>query len=387
MKISEKMGRIKMSGIRKMFDMAKEDSVHLGLGEPDFQPPENAIQALKDALDKGFNKYGPTNGIPALRQAIADDLNRTFKAQGRKVGFDGEDHVTSENIIVTSSGTEALKVITQVMFEKGDEVLYPDPGFVLYPPQIFMTEADPVGYPLTHENEFVPKVDDLQERVTPNTKALILNSPNNPTGGVHSASDVDAYINFAKDNNLTIISDDVYDKIVYEGVHESMIGRYDDLIVVNSFSKTYCMTGWRIGYIAAPKEFVNKLSIGHYYTVACPPSPIQHSVLAALTGPQDFVDEMVKEYKARRDLIVDLCNEIDGINCLKPRGAFYVFPRFEKEISSEDLAMECVKNGLICSPGTAFGSFGEGHIRFSYANSQDNIRKGIEIFKKTYESL
>jgi aspartate aminotransferase len=387
MKISEKMGRIKMSGIRKMFDMAKEDSVHLGLGEPDFQPPEHVIQAMKDALDEGHNKYGPTNGIPALRQAIADDLNKTFGSQGKRVGFDGQDQVMDENIIVTSSGTEALGTITRVMFEDGDEVLYPNPGFVLYAPQITLTEATPVDYPLTHDNEFVPRVDDLQERVTPKTRAVILNSPNNPTGGVHTALDVDELIKFARDNEITIISDDVYEKVVYEGVHESMIGKYDDLIMVNSFSKTYCMTGWRIGYLAAPQEMAAKLSIGHYYSVACSPSPIQHAVLAALTGPQDFVDDMVNEYRERRDLIVDLCNDIPGIECLKPRGAFYVFPKFEHDIKSEDLAMECVKNGLICSPGTAFGSYGEGHIRFSYANNKENIQKGLDIFKKTYTSL
>lgn len=387
LRFADKMDRIKMSGIRKMFDMAKEDSVHLGLGEPDFQPPDFAIQALKDALDNGYNKYGPTNGLPPLREAIAEDLNKTFAAEGRQAGFDGEKNVVSDNIIVTASGTEALCSVTKTMFQAGDQVLYPNPGFVLYAPQITLAEATPVDYPLTHENEFVPQVTDLQERVTPKTKAIIVNSPNNPTGGVHTLKDVEELTKFAVDNDLTIISDDVYDKVIYDGVHHSFIGRTDNMVMINSFSKTYCMTGWRIGYMAASKDVAGKLSIGHYYTVACTPSPIQHSVLAALKGPQEFVTDMVAEYKERRDLIVDLLNDIPGIDCLKPKGAFYVFPKYEHDITSGDLAIECVKAGLICSPGTAFGDFGEGHIRFSYANNKDNIQKGIDIFKDVYTNL
>lgn len=387
MRFSKKIVNVHMSGIRKMFDLATKDSINLGLGEPDFQPPAHVIQALTDAMKAGHNKYGPTNGIPPLRKAIADDLNRGLSTKGKAAGFEGEKAVTGDNIIVTSSGTEAFMTTIRTLFQKGDEVLVPNPGFVLYGPQTTLVDAKPVDYSLCYDNGFVPDVKELQELTGKKTKGLILNSPNNPTGSVIPKKGVEALARFAKDNGLTIISDDVYEKITYEEPHHSFIGLADDLIVINSFSKTYALTGWRIGYIAAPKAAIEQLSKSHYYITACSPSPIQHAVLAALTGPQDFVTDMVAEYKRRRDLIVGELNSIPGVECLTPKGAFYAFPKYSKKIKSQDLAMECVKAGLICSPGTAFGERGEGHLRFSYANSQENIRMGIGIFGKVMKSL
>ena len=387
MRFSKKIVNVQMSGIRKMFDLATKDSINLGLGEPDFQPPPHVIQALTDAMKAGYNKYGPTNGIPPLRRAIADDMNRTLEAQGRHAGFDGEKAVTPDNIIVTSSGTEAFMATFRALFEKGDEVLCPNPGFVIYGPQTTLVDAKPVDYSLSYDNGFVPDIKELQELTGKKTKGLILNSPNNPTGSVISKKGVEELARFAHDNRLTVISDDVYEKITYEEPHNSFIGLADDLVVINSFSKTYALTGWRIGYIAAPKAAVEQLSKSHYYITACSPSPIQHAVLAALTGPQDFVTDMVADYRRRRDIIVDELNAIPGMECLKPKGAFYAFPRFSKKIKSQDLAMECLKHGLICSPGTAFGDRGEGHLRFSYAASQDNIRKGIGILGKVMKTI
>ncbi len=375
MTLAKTINNVDISGLRKMFDLARSDSINLGLGEPDFNPPENVKEALKTAIDSGYNKYGPSPGLPALREAIAE---KTKIHRG---------DITPDDIIITIGGTEALWISSQVLFQPGDEVLIPDPGFVLYTPHVQLAGATPVFYPLVQENEFVPDIEVLNELINDKTKGIYVNSPSNPTGGVYSQGDIKGITDLARGHNLTIISDEVYEHIIYDGTHNSFLGDYDNVIQIHSFSKTYAMTGWRLGYLVTKSDILKKLIVMHYHTVACPTSPFMHAALAALKGPQDPVREMVAEFKTRRNLIVNELNSIEGFKCIPPKGAFYAFPKFEFDIKAADLVMKLAEAGLICTHGSAFGEHGEGHLRFSYATSQDNIKKGMEILKQVAETL
>jgi len=362
---SSRANSVELSGIRKMFERAPADSINLGLGEPDFQPPTHILDALEHAVRSGQNKYGPTSGIPELRAAIAERLKKYAD-------------VDPDQVLVTSGATEGLCTTMQTFVDIGDEVLTPDPGFVLFAPHVTLAGGMPRFYKVRSADEFQPRIDELNELVTPKTKAIIVNSPANPTGGVLDRKTIQGIVEIAEDHNLLIVSDEVYESFVYEGHHESFLGKYDKLVFVNSFSKAFAMTGWRIGYLVAPLDLVKTMAKIHYYIVACPPTPIQHGALAGLKGPQDFVTQMVKEFHRRRDIVVDALNRIQGLHCLRPKGAFYAFPSFDFKMTSEAFALELLKAGVICTPGSAFGSAGEGHLRFSYANSRENLERGIE---------
>jgi aspartate aminotransferase len=372
---AERVRDMKLSGVRRMFDAAPPGAVHLGIGEPDFNPSENVISAFKKAVDSGFNKYCTSIGLPILREAIAENMKK----------YDKE--ITADNVIVTVGCTEALMLTSQMFFENGDEILLPDPGFVLYEPHIQFSNAKPVHYPLLQENEFIPKQDDILNLITDRTKAIIVNSPSNPTGGVFDKDAVKMIVDIADDHNIYIISDEVYDHIVYEDEHESFLGKYENVVYTNSFSKTYAMTGWRLGYLVASDTIIKEMVKLHYYFVACPPTPTQYAALEALKGPQESVTLMVETFRKRRDLIVKELNSINGFNCIKPKGAFYVFPSFEFDITSEELGAKLLSNGLVCTPGVAFGPLGEKHLRFSYAASTENIMKGMAILKNTVKEL
>jgi aspartate aminotransferase len=289
--------------------------------------------------------------------------------------------------VVTTGSTQALNITAQYLFELGDDVLLPDPGFVLNTPQVRIAGARPIMYPMRQEHGFVPQIEDLEKLITPNTMAIYTNSPSNPTGAVFSKKDIKDITDFAKDHDLWIVSDEVYDRMVYDGEHHSFLGDYEKVIQINSLSKTYAMTGWRFGFLTTKAPIIDKLIILNYYTIACPNLPIQHAALAALTGSQEHVKNMLSEFKRRRDTIIERLNKIDGIHCLMPNGAFYAFPKYDFDIPALDLAMNCAKANLICTHGSAFGSTGEGHIRFSYANSLDNINKGMDIFDKVCTKL
>ena len=339
---------VELSGIRKMFEGAPSGAINLGLGEPDFQPPSHILEALERAVRGGMNKYGPTGGLPELRTAIAERLSK-------------DSTVNADEVLVTTGATEGLCATMQSLVDRGDEVLTPDPGFVLFAPHITLASGTPVFYKVRPEDEFHPRIPELNELVTPKTKAI------------------NGIVDVAEDNDLLIVSDEVYEPFVYEGRHETFLGRYDKLVCVNSFSKMFSMTGWRLGYLVAPPEIVKTIAKISYYFIACPPTPTQVAVLAGLRGPQDFVVQMVKEFGRRRELIVDALNKIKGFECPWPKGAFYAFPSFRFAMTSEALAMRILKAGVICTPGSAFGPGGEGHLRFSYANSRENLAKGMAI--------
>jgi aspartate aminotransferase len=368
---SARTKRLEISGIRKMFELAGPDSINLGLGELDFQPADVAIDALDRAVRDGHNGYGPTRGIPELREALAQRLKRYRQ------------DVEMENVLVTAGGTQGLLVSAMTLFDHGDEVLTPDPGFVIYQPHVIMCGAMPLRYSLKFENNFQPNIDEIQELITPRTKAIIVNSPNNPTSGILEKDTIKALRDIAADNDLVIISDEVYDEIIFDGEHNSMLDPdYDNVVYINSFSKTYAMTGWRIGYLASSKYLVNQLAKMQYYNIACPPTPIQKAVYAAVLNAETQVQERVQLLKKRRDIIIKRVNDIEGFNSLVPKGAFYAFPAFDHDISSEEFAMKLLRSGVICAPGSAFGKGGEGHLRFSFANSIENIERGMDIVER-----
>ncbi len=370
---SNRVKNIELSGIRKIFDLAQGEVINLGLGEPDFHPPDVVKDAIYEGVKKGYNKYGPSKGFIELRELIAEKYS--------KYG-----DFTADNVLITVGATEGFMSTILSTINPGDEVLYPDPGFVLYKPHTRIAEGKPVSYPLYQENEFIPTQEDIEKRITKKTKAMILNSPNNPTGGVLDNKDIKMLIDIAEDNNLLLISDEVYFNLVYDTEPKTFLGKYDNLIFINSFSKEFAMTGWRLGYIIAPKEYIEQIGKIHYYTVACPQSPIEYAAIIAIKKAPTYVEMMKKEFKKRRDLIYSLLKKIDGVEPNLPRGAFYMFPKVHAK-NVEKVVMETVKRGVLCTPGNAFGKNADNHIRFSYAASENDIRRGMKIFSEVMEEF
>lgn len=373
MKISKRISEVPMSGIRKMFDLAGPDSINLGLGEPDLAPPIEAIEGMNAAATAGLNKYGPTAGIPELRKAVAERFS--------KYG-----DITGNNIIITPSGSSALLEITQSMIDPGDNVLIPSPGFVIYGPHAQLAGGTFTEYKLT-EGDFQPDTDDIQSKIRPETKMLVVTNPSNPTGGVLSEETYRALSDIAADTGVTILSDEVYDSFIYEGRHHSFMNQLDKAVVVNGFSKMMAVTGWRMGFACANEEIMQALIKMQYHVCASPNMPAQYGILNALPHLDPYLENARKVFKARRDLISKRINEIPGMSIIPPRGAFYAFPSYDMDMRSADLAAELVKAGLICTPGSAFGSFGEGHLRFSYAADESKINAGMDILEKTVAKL
>jgi len=372
---SKRMSGLEVSGIRKIFEGASKHAINLSIGEPDFQPPKHVVKALKESVDRGFNKYGPIAGIPRLREAIAE--------RARKYRSD----IGAQNVCVTMGATEGLFISAMAFYEPGYEVLVPDPGFVFYRPHAEVFGARPVPYSLKSRNDFQPDIEEIKSKVTAKTKAIVVNSPSNPTGGAFTKECVGAISDIANDKELIVISDEVYDRIIYGSKHHSFLGRADNIIFLNSFSKTYAMTGWRIGYIVSDAKITEELAKLHYHAVACPATPIQHAAIEALEGPQDAVEKMRKEFHGRRDLIVKELNSISGFSCPVPKGAFYVFPSYAFDIDDRELATRLLKAGLMSVPGSSFGDAGKRHLRFSYANSRKNIKKGMDILRDVTEKF
>ena len=373
MHISKRISEIPMSGIRKMFDLAGPDSINLGLGEPDLAPPVEAIEGMNAAATAGLNKYGPTAGIPELRDAVAERFSKYGDIKG-------------SNIIITPSGSSALLEITQSMIDPGDNVLIPSPGFVIYGPHAQLAGGTYTEYRLT-EGDFQPDIDDIQSKITPETRMIVVTNPSNPTGGILNEETYRALSDIAADKDVTILSDEVYDSFVYEGKHLSFMNQLDRAVVVNGFSKMMAVTGWRMGFACANEDIMQSLIKMQYHVCASPNMPAQYGILNALPNLDPYLENARRVFKARRDLISKRINEIPGMNIIPPRGAFYAFPSFDLDMSSADLAAELVKAGLICTPGSAFGSFGEGHLRFSYAADESKINAGMDILENTIAKL
>ncbi len=364
--VAQRTREVEISGIRKMFESAPPDSINLGLGEPDFDPPEEVVEAFCRAVREGHNHYGPSAGIPALRDKLAERYRDREPGTGR------------ENVIVTGSGSEGLMAAALALYNPGDEVLVPNPGFVLYAPHARLAGAVPVSYSLKEADGYLPDFAELERLVTPRTSALVVNSPSNPTGAVFPKSVVDRLVAFADRHGLTIVSDEVYEEIVYETPATSFWGRSDRVVIVNSFSKMLATTGWRIGFLVAPRPLAIELNKIHYHIMACPSTPAQMGVLAGLASTAG-TRRMVREFRARRDLVVRLLGKIPGMSLVSPGGAFYAFPRFAWPHSSQDVAGALLGRGVITTPGNAFGSLGAAHLRLSFAASRPNLRRGLRL--------
>lgn len=357
---------IELSLIRKMFEVTNPDAINLGIGEPDFDVPENIKNAMKKSIDENDTHYTSNKGKIELREEIVKK-------------FKNENGISTnpENIIVTAGASEGLFMCAQAFIEKGDEVLLPNPSFLSYEACIKIADGTIVPVDCKMENEFKLKADDVQEKITDKTKAIILNSPSNPTGAVMEKEDIKAIADLSMDKNFLIISDEIYEKIIYDKKHYSPAKYSDNVITLNGFSKTYAMTGLRIGYLTANENYTEQLLKIHQYNIACANNTAQRGAYEALTGPQDEVKKMVNEFQRRRDLIVRRLNEM-GYETVNAEGAFYVFPKIE----DEDFVMKAAKAGVITVPGIAFGSNGANHVRMSYANSYENIEKAMDILEE-----
>jgi aspartate aminotransferase len=367
--VARRVRKVEISGIRKMFEAAPPNSINLGLGEPDFEPPAEVIEAMCAAVRAGKNHYGPSAGLAELRDKVAE----RYQDRDPKTGRD--------NVIITGSGSEALMTTALALYNPGDEVLVPNPGFVLYGPDARLMGATPVPYSLPASRRYQPDLDELEKLITRRTCAIVVNSPSNPTGGVFPAATVEKIVAFAERYDLTIVSDEVYEEIVYDGKFASFWGRGDRVVIVNSFSKTLAMTGWRIGYLVAPRALALDLNKMHYHIMACPPTPSQVAVLAGLNSSQAAIQAMIREFRVRRTLIVRLLRKIPGIEIVPPAGAFYAFPRFRWPKTSSEVATALLQRGVITTPGDAFGSLGDSHLRLSFAASRKNLEDGIGILR------
>jgi aspartate aminotransferase len=382
MKLAERMSRI---GVETAFEVLVRaraleaqgrDIIHLEIGEPDFDTPRYIVEAGKQALDQGWTHYGPTQGLPELREAIASYICRT---RGIRVG--------AEHVCVVPGGKPIIFFPLMALLEPGDEVIYPNPGFPIYESMINFLGAKPVPIPLVEDRGFSFDLNVLADSLSPKTKMLILNSPHNPTGGVIPAADVRAIADLVRDRDLIILSDEIYSRIYFDEEPLSITtlpGMLEKTIILDGFSKTYAMTGWRMGYGVMPAwlvDPVNKLMVN---SNSCTASFTQRAGIAALNGPQDDVKKMVEEFRVRRDAFCAALNTLPGFRCAIPGGAFYAFPNVAGTgWKSKDLADALLqKAGVACLSGTAFGAYGDGYLRFSIANSYEKLMDAVERIRK-----
>jgi len=375
------------SGIRKMFDLAEkyDNVIKLTVGEPNFDTPQYIKDAAKKAIDEGFTHYAANAGLKELREALA-----------KKYAGYGNDY-TFENVMVTVGGMEAITMSLIVTVNPGDEVLVPNPCFSNYLGQVMIAGAVPVGVPIYEKDDFNITAEAIEKCITPKTRAILLNSPSNPLGSVTSKEEIIKIAKVCKKHNLIIYSDEVYDKLLYDGEEFFSIAQVpevkDQVLIINSFSKAYAMTGWRIGYIVGNKQIIEKMPKLQEGLVSCVATFIQKAAIEALTGPQNDLNQMFKDYARRRDILVDGLNSIPGITCKKPRGSFYAFANIKAfGKTSQEFAEELVeKAGVVVVPGSAFGTMGEGYIRTVFANSDENLKEALKridaYVRKAYPNI
>ena len=385
---AERMGRLGTEAAFEVLAKAKSleregrEIIHLEIGEPDFDTPENVKEAAIKALKEGYTHYVPAAGILELREAIAEYISESRGVE-----------VKPEEVVVTPGAKPIIFFSILACVDPGEEVMYPNPGFPIYRSIIEFVEGKPIPIPLREERDFRIDPNDIAERLTDKTKMIILNSPHNPTGGMLEREDLEVIADAVRGReDVIVLSDEVYCKIVYEGEHESIAsipGMKDKTIILDGFSKTYAMTGWRMGYGVMREDLAEKITRLMVNSNSCVCAFIQMAGIEALKGPQDAVSRMVSEFKRRREVIFSGLNRISGISCKKPRGAFYVFPNVkELGVGCEELSdFLLTKASVAVLPGTSFGEYGEGYIRLSYANSVENLKKAIERISEALEAL
>jgi len=374
--ITKELITVPKSGIREMYNLARgvEDLIHLEIGDPDFPTPGHIIEAAKQALDEGFTHYTPNAGFEDLRERIAQKLDNNNQI----------DVNPGSEILVTVGSMQALSLSLFSTINPGDEVLIPDPGYANYEAQVQLARGTPVSVQLKEENEFQLIPEDLDRLITKKTKMIILNSPSNPTGAVMTKNDVEQIAELTKRHDLLVLSDEAYEQLVYRGTPHysiaSIEGMKERTISIFSFSKTYSMTGWRIGYLTAEKELVQLLTKAQEHHVGCAAAVSQRAALAALDGSQASVKKMVEEYQRRRDFLYQELNQMENVSCLEPKGTFYAFVNIsETGLKSKELARRLLHEAKVVTvPGDAFGNYGDEYIRLSFATALDQLKIASE---------
>jgi aspartate aminotransferase len=364
----------------KALEARGQEIIHLEIGEPDFDTPPHIVEAGCRALRNGETHYTPTAGIPELRAAIADDV-----ARSRRIAVD------PEQVVVTPGGKPIMFFAILALVDAGDEVLVPNPSFPIYESMVSFAGGQPVFVPLRQENEFRFDLDEFRAGLSERTKMVILNSPANPTGGVLTPEDIAGLADILRERpDIFVLSDEIYSRMLYESpfasnASEPDLGPDGRTIILDGFSKTYAMTGWRLGYGVMPIPLAEQLTKLQVNSNSCTNAATQYAGIEALSGPQDSVERMLSEFRARRDLIVAGLNELPGVECVTPQGAFYAFPRIVDTGRSAGALADLLLDeaGVACLAGTAFGRYGEGHLRFSYANSRQNICRALERIDHT----
>ena len=360
-RFSDRVEQVSISGIREVFEAAGADAINLGLGQPDFPTPDHARRAAVDAIEAGeTDAYTSNKGTLELRRAIA-----------AKHARDNDLDVDPENVIATAGGSEALHIALEAHVSQGQEVLYPDPGFVSYEALTHLAGGTPKPVALREDLTMDPA--DVEAAITDDTAAFVVNSPANPTGAVQSPEDMREFARIADEHDVLCISDEVYGRIVFDGVHRSPAEFGDNVVVVDACSKTYSMTGWRLGWVTGSHERIERMLRVHQYVQACASAPAQYAAEAALSGPQGVVDEMVTAFSERRDVLLDGLADI-GLETPTPHGAFYAMPKVP-----EGWVDEVIDRGVVVVPGDAFGEHGAGHARISYAVNVETLKEALEI--------
>ena len=378
LRLAERMDRLGTESAFEVLVRARaleavgREVIHLEIGEPDFPTAPNIVEAAAEALRQGWTHYGPPAGLPELRQAVAEDAGRR-----RGVSFDPSE------VVITPGAKPIMFFTILALVNDGDEVLYPNPGFPIYESMINFVGGRPVPYALPEPEDNEVDVDGILEKITVRTRLLILNSPHNPTGGALSREKLQRLAQGLVDRDLFVLSDEIYGRLLFEGEHTSLVqfpGMKEKTILLDGFSKTYAMTGWRLGYGVMRADLAEQMILLMTNSNSCTASFTQRAGIAALEGDQGPVDRMVAEFRRRRTVMVDGLNRLRGFRCRQPRGAFYAYPNITGTgRRSQELADALLKEaGVACLSGTAFGAWGEGYLRFSYANSVENIRKALD---------
>jgi len=382
--ISERYVYLPGSEFAEIMRMAAEaeDIISLGPGEPDFTTPKHIIEFVKKKIDEGYTHYSPPAGRKETREAIAKKLRK-----------DNRIDVNPDEVIVTCGSQEALFLATMALIDPGEKVIVPNPGFLAYIPMVESLTGVPVSLPLREENGFEFDPDELEKLIDNRTRIIIINTPSNPTGRILKRKTLERLSDIAVEHDLIIFSDEAYEKFVYDGKKHvsiaSLNGMKERVLTFQTFSKTYAMPGWRVGYAAGPKHLIDVMTRFHIYVGVCSPTVSQLAAIEALLGDQKPVEDMRKEYDRRRRLIIRRLEEIPNITCLKPEGAFYVFPNITglKMSSTEVVRLFIKKARVLTVPGTEFGKYGEGYIRMSYATSYEKIEEALNRIERTIRSM
>ncbi|MBR2934941.1 MAG: aminotransferase class I/II-fold pyridoxal phosphate-dependent enzyme [Oscillospiraceae bacterium] len=381
--LNQRIQKIPPSGIRKYFDLlnSMDGGISLGIGEPDFITPMHIRKAGIESLEKGYTKYTPNAGLADLREAISDYMKRRFDLE----------YDSMSQILVTVGGSEGIDLAMRCILEQEDEVIIPTPSFVCYGPLAAMAHGVPVLVETKAENEFRLTADELRAAITPKTKAVVLPYPNNPTGGIMGREHLEELAEVLRGTDIMVISDEIYAELTYGQKHVSMAnlpGMYERTIVVNGFSKAYSMTGWRMGFLCAPKEIIGAMTKLHQYGIMSAPTTSQYAAIEAMRNGDDDIAEMKAEYDKRRRFLVDGFRKL-GLECFEPKGAFYTFPCIKSTgLSSEDFCERLIREEQVAViPGSAFGPGGEGFVRACYAASMENLDEALKRIERFLNNL